>query len=167
VVVAPAGLLTLGVSGTVCPTATDAVAGASWKLVIAAGNACTVSAADTVAPLLSVAVIVTAPAETPVATHEEPLTLAVAMAELELAQLASVGVGEPPEINTEYVTAPPTFTVADGGVMFTTSGGGGVVTKPSPPPPPQAAASSATPASAIARGPRALARRPLTVPVPD
>jgi hypothetical protein len=48
VTVAPAGLLMLGANGTVCPTATVAVEGAIWKLVIAGGRACTVSAAETV-----------------------------------------------------------------------------------------------------------------------
>jgi hypothetical protein len=74
----------LGASGTVCPTTTVAVAGAIWKLVIAGGGACTVRAAVTVPPVLTLAVMLALPGDTPVATQEAPLTAAVAIAVLEL-----------------------------------------------------------------------------------
>jgi hypothetical protein len=109
-------------------------------------------------------VIVAAPAETPVATHEEPFTDTVAIGVLELAQLASVGVGAvPPDTETAYVAEAPTFTVEDDGVMLITSGGGGLgVTGTNPSPPPPHDASSTADNAATHRPPFAPNARGLT-----
>jgi hypothetical protein len=127
--------------------------------VKAGRGAATVSSADADWPPVLVAVIVAVPADTPVAEQLDPFTDAVAVPELELVQLASVGVGEPPLIDTAKLVLAPTVTVAVLGAIEIVTGVGGTVMMPPSPPPPQAASISAasTPEDRNPRMPRLMA----------
>lgn len=143
--VAPGALVGAALSVRVWPTVSDAVGGVSVNAVSAGGSASTVNCAVDVWPPLVVAVMVALPAETAVTAQLLPLLDAVATAVDELLHEDSVGVGDPPVIDTANDVLTPTFTVADVGAMLTTTAGGFCCTIPSPPPPHAAnSASTAT-----------------------